>query len=73
MATEGNGGLLGPGLGVGLNAFVYALVGLHVIVLVRTTLSPFLSYLSLHLGGCTFLQSFLLPRSPWWRLLSVGD
>lgn len=53
MATEGSGGLLGPGLGIGLNAFVYALVGLHVLVLVRTTLSPFLSYLSLslHLGG----------------------
>uniref|UniRef100_K3X004 Uncharacterized protein n=1 Tax=Globisporangium ultimum (strain ATCC 200006 / CBS 805.95 / DAOM BR144) TaxID=431595 RepID=K3X004_GLOUD len=27
------GGLLGPGFGVGLNAFVYGLVGLHVLVL----------------------------------------
>lgn len=48
---EGGGGLLGPGLGAGLNALVYALVAMHVLVLVRTTLAPFLSHLALHLGG----------------------
>lgn len=64
MATEGS--LLGPGLGLGLNAFVYALVGLHVLVLVRTTLSPFLSYLSLHLGGS-------LSLNPFFRSLDGGN
>lgn len=48
------GGLLGPGFGAGLNAFVYGLVGLHVLVLVRNTIYPYVS-LALYMGGCRFL------------------